>query len=78
MWKVSCAQSSLGAFFLFFFFWLGVLTVCMREKSAFLLVVLTNVLPERPNFLFMFTNTFLESVEKRFFLIFNFTNFIRF
>lgn len=76
MWKVSCAQSSLGAFFLFF--WLGVLTVCMREKSAFLLVVLTNVLPERPNFLFMFTNTFLESVEKRFFLIFNFTNFVRF
>lgn len=49
MWKVSCAQSSLGAFFLFFF-WLGVLTVCMREKSAFLLVVLTNVLPERPKF----------------------------
>lgn len=49
MWKVSCAQSSLGAFF-FVFFWLGVLTVCMREKSAFLLVVLTNVLPERPKF----------------------------
>lgn len=63
MWKVSCAQSSLGAFF----FWLGVLTVCMREKSALLLVVLTNVLPERPNFLFMFTNTFLESIEKGFF-----------
>ena len=75
MWKVSYAQSSLGAFFLFF--WLGVLGV-LREKSAFLLVVLTNVLPERPNFLFMFTNTFLESIEKRFFLIFNFTNFIRF
>lgn len=37
-------------FFVFFFFWLGVLTVCMREKSAFLLVVLTNVLPERPKF----------------------------
>lgn len=59
-------------------FWLGVLTVCMREKSNFLLVVLTNVLPERPNFLFMSTNTFLESIEKRLFLIFNFTNFIRF
>lgn len=59
-------------------FWLGVLTVCMREKSAFLLVVLTNVLPERPNFLFMFTNTFLESIEKRLFFIFNFTDFIRF
>jgi len=55
-------------------FWLGVLTVCMREKSAFLLVVLTNVLPERPNFLFMF----LESIEKRLLLIFKFTNFIRF
>lgn len=37
-------------FFCVFFFWLGVLTVCIREKSAFLLVVLTNVLPERPKF----------------------------
>ena len=34
----------------FLFFWLGILTVCMREKSASLLVVLTNVLPERPKF----------------------------
>lgn len=39
-----------GRIFFVFFFWLGVLTVCMREKSAFLLVVLTNVLPERPKF----------------------------
>lgn len=37
-------------FFVFCLFWLGVFTVCMREKSAFLLVVLTNVLPERPKF----------------------------
>lgn len=59
-------------------FWLGVLTVCMREKSTFLLVVPTYVLPERPTFLFMFTNTFLQSIEKGLFLIFNLTNFIRF
>lgn len=39
-----------GRIFFVFCFWLGVLTVCMREKSAFLLVVLTNVLPERPKF----------------------------
>ena len=44
----SLALRVLWAHFISFLAW--VLTVCMREKSAFLLVVLTNVLPERPNF----------------------------
>ena len=44
----SLALRVLWAHFISFLAW--VVTVCMREKSAFLLVVLTNVLPERPNF----------------------------
>ena len=63
MWKVSCAQSS--HFFCVFFFWLGVLTVCIREKSAFLLVVLTNVLPERPKFFVYVHQHFLEKKKKK-------------
>lgn len=78
----NCVESLLRPEFLFgcilLVFWLSALTVCMREKSSFLFVVLTNVLPERPKFLFKFTNTLLESTEKRLFLVFNFTNFIRF
>ena len=45
----SLALRVLWAHFISFLAW--VLTVCMREKSAFLLVVPTNVLSERPNFL---------------------------